>query len=636
MHHDKTTWKRSGWAVFILFIFLITPLHSQDQTVGLFTKKVGSFDGYTVSCPMSSTTTYLIDNYGRIVHTWESSYRPNLSVYLLENGSMMRSVKLTDGAGVEVIAWDGTVEWFYDFSSVNHLQHHDIEPLPNGNILILAREFKTDLEAIDAGRDPSTLSDGELFSEFIVEVEPTGPTSGTVVWAWHFWDHLVQDFDSSKSNYSNVANHSELLDINFAGQTRADWIHANAIEYNPDLDQIIISGRPLAEVWIIDHGTTTAEAAGHSGGPRGKGGDFLYRWGNPRSYRAGTTDDQVFYAQHDAQWIKPGLPGEGNILVFNNGAGRPEGVFSTIEEIVTPVDVAGDYPPITPGTPHGPASQFWTYTADPPESFYSGAISGAQRLPNGNTLICAGRSGRYFEVTSDGDIVWEYINPATDDGIAAQGEPVNAGSNSVFRISRYGKDFSGFSGRDLTPEGHIEIYPVSISGTGHGPSTPVSGDPIVITSTITDLSGIADATLYIDEGDGFYPFEMFDDGNHSDALPGDNIFGAVFNPQSGGHSISYYITAIDGDAETTNDPPNAPDILYNLQVSGPQYTCGNVNDDSDINIGDAIYLVNYIFRSGAEPNPIESGDANCDGNVNIADVVYLINYIFNGGSAPCC
>ncbi len=66
------------------------------------------------------------------------------------------------------------------------------------------------------------------------------------------------------------------------------------------------------------------------------------------------------------------------------------------------------------------------------------------------------------------------------------------------------------------------------------------------------------------------------------------------------------------------------------------YTCGDVNDDSSINIGDAIFLVNYIFRSGTSPEPIESGDANCDESINIADVVYLINYIFSGGPAPCC
>src|SRR5690606_15913622 len=108
----------------------------------------------------------------------------------------------------------------------------------------------------------------------------------------------------------------------------------NAIDYNPQLDQIMISTREFSELWIIDHSTTTAEAAGHTGGRSGKGGDILYRYGNPAAYNRGTRADQKFFYQHDAQWIEPGLPGAGNILVFNNGWNRVDGSsFSSVIEL---------------------------------------------------------------------------------------------------------------------------------------------------------------------------------------------------------------------------------------------------------------------------------------------------------------
>ena len=86
-------------------------------------------------------------------------------------------------------------------------------------------------------------------------------------------------------------------------------MHTNAVAYNAELDQIMLSIHAFSEVWIIDHGTTTEEAASHSGGKRGKGGDLLYRWGNPRAYRTGTNVDQRLFAQHNAHWIPEGLPG---------------------------------------------------------------------------------------------------------------------------------------------------------------------------------------------------------------------------------------------------------------------------------------------------------------------------------------
>ncbi len=152
-----------------------------------------------------------------------------------------------------------------------------------------------------------------------------------------------------------------------------------------------------------------------------------------------------------------GLPGAGHILIFNNGLDRG---YSTIEEIVPPVDSDGRYA-IPDGKPFGPAKPVWRYQAENPEDFYSSEISGAHRLPNGNTLICAGVKGTFFEVTPEGKTVWQYVNPVVHNGILAQGELPGKDHrghswNAVFKIHRYEPDYPGLAGKDLKPIGPIE------------------------------------------------------------------------------------------------------------------------------------------------------------------------------------
>ncbi len=166
----------------------------------------------------------------------------------------------------------------------------------------------------------------------------------------------------------------------------ADWNHSNSIDYNAELDQILISVRNFSEIWVIDHSPTTAEAAGHTSGDSDKGGDLLYRWGNPHAYDAGTATDQQLFVQHDAQWIPAGYPGAGNILVFNNGAGRPGGNYSSVDEIMPPVDNAGNYA-LDASSTFGPAAPVWSYSAGKQTDFYATNISGAQRLPSGGAAV---------------------------------------------------------------------------------------------------------------------------------------------------------------------------------------------------------------------------------------------------------
>lgn len=385
-----------------------------------------SNEGYTLYCPINSQTTYLIDSDGETVHTWESDYNAGLCTYLMDDTNLLRAGNIGNksfapgsGGMVEIMDWDGNLVWQYAYSSDTYLQHHDLEALPNGNILMVVWQRKSESEVLEAGRDPNKLNEGELWVDSIVEVKPTSENSGEVVWKWEAWDHLVQDYDPNKNNYGNVSEHPELIDINYTGRgpmaENADWTHVNSVDYNEELDQLILSVHNFNEIWIIDHSTSLEEAAGHTGGKYGRGGDLLYRWGNPQTYGAGNLQDQKLFGQHDAQWIKEGYPGEGNILVFNNGVRRSKDTnYSTVDELKLPVDESGNYIINSDGI-YNPIDPIWTYRL--PDEYYSRSISGASRLPNGNTLVCSGETGAFLEVDTEGNIVWQYTNPHERKGV---------------------------------------------------------------------------------------------------------------------------------------------------------------------------------------------------------------------------
>lgn len=470
---------------------IVRELSADTTTIGLLGLESAASTGYILFAPLSSRFTYLVDRQGRLVHSWRSYYTPAASVYLLENGNLLRTACLNNvtfpgggsGGRVALINWDGVLLWSFNYSDETHCQHHDIAPLPDGNVVLLAWEYKTGAEAVAAGRNPSLLVQNKLFPDHLVEVDPT---TDSIVWEWHVWDHLIQDFDSTKANYGVVREHPELIDINYSAMPPAqrgfpDWMHTNAVAYNPQLDQLVISVHNLGEIWVIDHSTTTAEARSHAGGRYGMGGDILYRWGNPRAYRAGDSLNQQFFMQHDAHWIAPGLPGAGHLLVFNNGDRRG---YSTVDEIIPACDSSGNYPRPAPGTPFGPPAPCWRYGATPPSRLYSAAISGAQRLPNGNTLICEGDNGTFIEVSHDSQVVWKYINPVTDSPRLYQGETVPGNptgkQNNTFRATSYPPEYPGLAGRNLTLGYPLERYRTRQSVSL--PSTSV---------TTADISGIS-------------------------------------------------------------------------------------------------------------------------------------------------
>lgn len=446
-------------------------------TVGLIYCTGEMQSGYTLFSPMASDTSYLIDEYGREVHQWTSpgNHRPGLSAYLLDDGDLLRTANLgpnqpgefTGGGSagkIERISWDGVLEWSWTYSSDMYRSHHDIEPLPNGNILMIAWEYRNETEAAEAGKYPQSnsaraLGTTSVWPDQIIEVRPIGEDDAEIVWQWSFWDHLIQDYDSSKENYGVVAEHPELLDVNFIDSVGGasggrDWLHCNGIDYNEHLDQIAISCKNTNEIYIIDHSTTTEEAAGHVGGNSGKGGDILYRYGNPESYQRGSSEDQVLFAQHDVQWIGDNYLDGGSLMIFNNGNGR-ETSYSSVDVITPPIN--GSNYDISTTAPYGPENLTWSW--DIGTEMYSSAISGSTRLANGNTLITFGMQGTLIEVDYSGEIVWKYISPVNNLGIMTQGDSIFSGNgNKVFKVTRHLATDPALKGRELIPQDYIETW----------------------------------------------------------------------------------------------------------------------------------------------------------------------------------
>jgi len=448
-----------------LFVLLIAFLLNLSYTAfayppisGVLQSNSGQQDGYILFAPMSSTSTYLIDKTGQRINSWDSKYIPGKSAYLLPDGSLLRTGNFGNvyfripgnGGIIEKYNWEGKLVWSYQISDSLQCQHHDIFPMPNGNILAIVCEVKTADEAIAAGRDPMRV-DRILYSEKIIEIKPEGKSSGTIVWEWKVWDHLVQEFDPTKANFAPVAKHPELVDINYIyseNGDETDWLHFNSVTYNNDLNQIMVSSYNLSEIWIIDHSTkTTADAAKHIGGKLGKGGDILFRWGNPLVYQGGIGDDQRLFGQHNPYWIEKGYPDAGKILVFNNGFGRLDGNYSSVDIISPEIDKKGNYI-IENGKSYLPKKAEWSYSDSQKSSFYSKTISSAQQLPNGNILICNGNSGLFFEINQNKQIVWEYKNPACNENGVIQDMSICA---FVFRCSLYTSDYPIFKQKKISP-----------------------------------------------------------------------------------------------------------------------------------------------------------------------------------------
>ena len=465
-------------SVFFAFSFFCTQVFSQT-TVGLLKENTAE-DGYVLFAPIRSDTTYLIDKCGRLIHQWGSNHTPGMSEYLLADGSLLRSASIpnrnirgngSQGGMIQKYDWAGNLLWQDTINAPTYTQNHDIYPMPNGNILaVIWIEIDSTVQMAH-GRKPS-LTLGNIWSVRIQEIQPIGTNGGTVVWQWDLIDHVIQDYDSTKLNYGVVADHPELVNINYVDSLQKDWTHGNAVIYNPAIDQIIVSSHNLSEIWMVDHSTTTAQAAAHTGGAHGHGGDLLYRWGNPQVYNRGTSANRVFYTQHNPNWIPTGYPHAGSIIIFNNGQGRPGGNASSVDIFTPPMDSNGNYA-LTAGQPYAPTSTAWSYQATVPASFYSNVMGSAQPLASGNVVVCQASQGIFFEIDSNKNIRWKYQSPVSDNAAVAQGSAIiNAG---IFRCTQYDASYAAFTGRTLTPMGHIEGNAILTHCDSIGLTTGISG-----------------------------------------------------------------------------------------------------------------------------------------------------------------
>lgn len=477
----------------LLFTYLQdAPPATKSETRGLVKTSEAAFAGYTLIAPLQSTDTVLIDMQGEPVHRWKSDAPPGQSVYLTEAGHLLRAERVDNpvfhgggqGGRIREFDWEGQLLWEYTLSDERFCLHHDFELLPNGNLLVIAWEAKTPEQARAAGIDPQRAEQG-WWPDCVLEIAPVRPSGGKIVWEWHAADHLVQERDANLPNYAPSATRPERIDSAARGAERApgadpaerarlrglgyigedspspagerergprggggmqaDWMHTNGIDHDRERDLIVLSLRNLSELWVIDHSTTSAEAASSKGGKYGKGGDLLARYGNPQNYAAGSAKEQQLFHQHDAQFIAKGLPGAGNLLVFNNGAKDGSSEAVELSLVMGPAGAMGQIQPV------------WKYGS---KRIYSSHISGVQRLPNGNTLITSGESGLLLEVNAKGEELWEWKSTERGEikprgapggrggrgGPAGRGGPGGPGSEySLFRADRYALDYPGLA-----------------------------------------------------------------------------------------------------------------------------------------------------------------------------------------------
>ncbi|MFT4523303.1 MAG: hypothetical protein ACI8ZN_002256 [Bacteroidia bacterium] len=444
--------------------FFLSSVAFGQQTLGLFHYDSTSIDGYTLMPPFASSDVHLLNNCGHVVNTWKTSATPGANTILKSNGNLLRSVHVENpfnlaggnGGRLEEYNWEGELVWSMDLYSDTFSQHHDFKIMPNGNILVLIWELVPNQIALDNGKQLDGLPE-DVWQESIWELKPEADSGAAIVWKWNTLSHIVQDADKTKINYGEISEHPELIDFNsHIISNLQDWLHFNSIDYNADLDQIMVSCHGLSEIYIIDHSTTQAQSSGHFGGKQNKGGDILFRYGNPQIYGRGGAIDQVSFKQHDAQWIKKGFANAGQIIFFNNGGARK---YSSIDRFAPVVDGPGSYL-LQTNKPFGPAGYDWTYTAPNQTDFYSVNMSAVQPLSNGHLLITESTKGHIFELDQNQKITWSYVNPINNKGALEQGA-VPIGIN-VFRGYKYAANSAAFQSKNIKEGARLELNALPI------------------------------------------------------------------------------------------------------------------------------------------------------------------------------
>jgi hypothetical protein len=472
--------------IFVLFLFL-SKLNSHESHFGRtetsYWDESKAYNGYTLFGTAGKT--YLIDMEGHIINSWKIGTNPRLTpggtIYDAAGGDPSKSTTWLE------LDWNGNTVWTYTEKRLGYAPHHDFQKIYNTKLgdstfIYIANKSLTLQQCLEAGCDSTNSKNYSTAQmDVIVEVD----MKGNVIWEWSFFDHVVQDLYPSKKNYGIVKDNIGKIDLNIKGNpVKSDWLHCNSFDYNEELDLIVINS-VHGEFYVIDHGntfikndpTTSISLAASSKG------DFLYRFGDPAKYdqgdppsvldnwEKGTNGHKQLGGSHNIQWIAPGLPGAGNLMVFNNGQNLLELTLqSYVMEINPYLNSSGtntgkfvNPPSAGYNSVNSPDKDLmkekknfskqvvWSYSSKNNTTFFSTIGSSAQRLPNGNTLVCSDNSGHFFEVyPKDTSIVWEYINPVTRGGIKKIITDNYPMYNSCFRVYRYTSNYPGLVGKKLT------------------------------------------------------------------------------------------------------------------------------------------------------------------------------------------
>ncbi len=529
-----------------------------------------TYNGYTLFG--RGGTSWLVDFKGHVIHTWNIGTNPRFT----EAGTLLDAVggNPDDQHSWIELDWNGNVVWQYSETRTNYHGHHDFAKIFNPKLgdstfIYIANKDLSAQQCLDAGCDPSNDYTGAQM-DAVVEVD----RQGNVVWEWCFFNHVVQDIYPAKSTYGIIANTPGRLDLNMRGNpVTGDWLHCNSIDYNQTLDLLVINS-VHGEFYAIDHGNTflAGNPAGSIVLAAGSAGDFKYRFGDPARYEQGnppsvldnwekaTAGHKQLGGSHNVQWIRPGLPGEGNFLVFGNAQNlfelTPQSYIIEINPYLNSsgVNTGNFVNPPTAGynVVNSPDANLmkekknvskqivWRYSGKNNTSFYSTTGSGAQRLPNGNTLVCSMNDGHFFEIApADTSMVWEYVNPMTRDGIKTIKTDNYPTYNGVFRAYRYAGNHPALAGHDLTPGNTM---------TGMAPDyfTPVdltvAANSIIQNVTVSNGKSVCyDATQSITVAGGASTFVVNSAGTATFIAGMNILFQSGVKVNSGG-SLHGYIT----------------------------------------------------------------------------------------------
>jgi len=338
---------------------------------------------------------YLVEANGAPVHRWLSPDPNSATLGGVEplfdtpgNVLALIGTPVIPGCGLDCgkvveMDWDGNVVWEYIDST--RTLHHDLQRLENGNTMFMCSKI---LDRPEIAPEP-------IIDDCLIEVSP----DGEVLWEWQTADHY-DDLDLTEEEREMIRTSQVRL--------RGDWSHGNSIDSissnTPHTDprfrpgNIIVSYRHLNLIIVIDRDT-----------------DEIV-WQNRSAI-----------GQHHASMIENGLSGAGNIILFDNGfGGRYPDIARTNSRVIE----------VDPLTDEIVFSYTATQSGIADWMFFSGFVGSVQRMPNGNTLINEGMYGRSFEVTPNGQMAWEWVNPTSN---------TNSGfiSNAITRIYKVPVDWAG-------------------------------------------------------------------------------------------------------------------------------------------------------------------------------------------------